>query len=474
MAAKLKKLIMEKQWNQFDTFEMDFHNKVTIITGKNGVGKTSLLRMISRTVSPDQQSELWSGFDDMDNVQIKNVMNILKTVHPYLNLNDKIHIPDNLSKSIGELSKEQLKNSTSLTTISVIDFDDAKVKIDLPINYSSSKEWGYNFELQIKEKGNSDWEHFSPKYTSGSVNHNSYDPGISISSHKFPYIYSKIDYIENGIKEKNDYFAKYLEITNSQFNIYSWATDLRNPHSIVKQSLISMILYSSQSHYMKNTPSFKSEVENFVKLLKIVLPKELAFENLILDNETGELILETAHGDYLMDSVSGGVGAVIDLVWQMFMAVPEGKPYFVLIDEIENHLHPSLQRDILPKLCEAFPQVQFVISTHSPFVVSSVEDSYIYILDFKNTGKVKPEKIEEYAINLSTSIDDTLYNVLGISSTLPYWAEKKFSKILNKYKGKTLNDNDYIDLLKEMKDSNLESMTNELIYKMNGGDEDSD
>jgi predicted ATP-binding protein involved in virulence len=49
----------------------------------------------------------------------------------------------------------------------------------------------------------------------------------------------------------------------------------------------------------------------------------------------------------------------------------------VLIDEIENHLHLALQRKILPFLMQTFPFFQFVIATHSPAVISSVDDALV-------------------------------------------------------------------------------------------------
>ncbi|WP_164446657.1 AAA family ATPase, partial [Pseudomonas viridiflava] len=50
----------------------------------------------------------------------------------------------------------------------------------------------------------------------------------------------------------------------------------------------------------------------------------------------------------------------------------------VFIDEIDAHLHVSLQRKVLLFLTEAFPNIQFIITTHSPFVVSSVNNAVIY------------------------------------------------------------------------------------------------
>jgi len=49
----------------------------------------------------------------------------------------------------------------------------------------------------------------------------------------------------------------------------------------------------------------------------------------------------------------------------------------VLIDEIETHLHVDLQKNILPFLVDFFPKIQFIVTTHSPFVLSSLSNAVI-------------------------------------------------------------------------------------------------
>jgi AAA domain, putative AbiEii toxin, Type IV TA system len=53
----------------------------------------------------------------------------------------------------------------------------------------------------------------------------------------------------------------------------------------------------------------------------------------------------------------------------------------VLLDEIDLHLHPSLQRALVPRLREALPNVQFIVTTHSPLVLSSFDRNEIIALD---------------------------------------------------------------------------------------------
>ena len=53
----------------------------------------------------------------------------------------------------------------------------------------------------------------------------------------------------------------------------------------------------------------------------------------------------------------------------------------MLIDEVDMHLHPAWQQTILSDLRKAFPRVQFIVTTHSPQVISSIPSKNIRILD---------------------------------------------------------------------------------------------
>lgn len=81
-------------------------------------------------------------------------------------------------------------------------------------------------------------------------------------------------------------------------------------------------------------------------------------------------------------------GLAIDLSSRMARANPhlgaedllEQTPGIVLVDEVDLHLHPKWQRKIVPALRQTFPRVQFILTTHSPQVISTVEAENIRIL----------------------------------------------------------------------------------------------
>ena len=76
----------------------------------------------------------------------------------------------------------------------------------------------------------------------------------------------------------------------------------------------------------------------------------------------------------------------------------------VLIDEVDLHLHPELQSLILKSLHNAFPQLQFVVSSHAPMVMSSVmtnEENEVLYLQYEE-GKYMASPISTYGLDAST------------------------------------------------------------------------
>ena len=55
----------------------------------------------------------------------------------------------------------------------------------------------------------------------------------------------------------------------------------------------------------------------------------------------------------------------------------------VMIDEVDLHLHPGWQQTILLDLMRTFPNVQFIVSTHSPQVISSVKPQCLRVIDWQ-------------------------------------------------------------------------------------------
>ena len=80
-------------------------------------------------------------------------------------------------------------------------------------------------------------------------------------------------------------------------------------------------------------------------------------------------------------------------------------PGIVLVDELDLHLHPRWQRSVVRDLSDAFPRIQFVATSHSPFIIQSMSRGGVINLD---AGEPDPETPSEQ------SIEDVVENIMGV------------------------------------------------------------
>lgn len=109
-----------------------------------------------------------------------------------------------------------------------------------------------------------------------------------------------------------------------------------------------------------------------------------------LDVDSFQFTIHAANREpFDFNTMSSGYGAVFDIVSDLIMRMEAQSKLrdsfdlegIVLIDEIETHLHLELQKKILPVLTKLFPNIQFIVSTHSPFVLNSLNHVVIYDLE---------------------------------------------------------------------------------------------
>ena len=98
-------------------------------------------------------------------------------------------------------------------------------------------------------------------------------------------------------------------------------------------------------------------------------------------------ICQAGHDPFDFTTLSMGYAAVFDIIGDLIMRMEFKRRYdlegLVLIDEIETHLHVDLQKKIVPILTQLFPNIQFILTTHSPFVLNSTANAVVYDLEKK-------------------------------------------------------------------------------------------
>ncbi|RZN37370.1 MAG: ATPase [Methanosarcinales archaeon] len=125
-----------------------------------------------------------------------------------------------------------------------------------------------------------------------------------------------------------------------------------------------------------------------------------------------------------VNQLSGGelilIAMIGDLARRMAIANPNStKPLegsgIILIDEIDLHLHPKWQRIVVPKLLEVFPNCQFILSTHSPHVITHVQPESLFLLEQTDSGIMAKKPNESYGKN----VDRVLEDLMGLETTRP-------------------------------------------------------
>ena len=98
-----------------------------------------------------------------------------------------------------------------------------------------------------------------------------------------------------------------------------------------------------------------------------------------------------------MGDMSSGTQGTLLWIWYLALRIAvfydfrrdwESRPAILLIDEIENHLHPTWQRRVIPALLKYFPGLQIFATTHSPFVIAGLKTGQVHLLSRNNEGTV--------------------------------------------------------------------------------------
>ncbi len=143
-----------------------------------------------------------------------------------------------------------------------------------------------------------------------------------------------------------------------------------------------------------------------------------------------------------IDQMSGGYRIMLALVADLARRMAQGNPHLenpleseaiVLIDEVELHLHPEWQQLVLPNLVRTFPNTQFIVSTHSPQVLTTVQPNEIVELKRIAIGIVANSP---FGPTFGAEAGEVLVGVMGVSERPK---NNKFVTLLNEYVGHISN-----------------------------------
>ena len=359
-----------ENWRQFSQIDIVFHQRLTILTGANGAGKTTLLHLLNRHWGWNLQYVSSPRFSS-------------RGIRRYW--------AGFWSENIDE--EGFLSHSSAKHQIGYIQYQGGTTSsLWIPENVQEV------FPIEIQGAPNVF--------------------GVYVPSHRPPYVFQRVEQIPTQLDAKEQIFQTYL---NELMQRFTGNSRMQSPSFRIKSALISLATFGYGNEAVDRNEDAIRTFEGYEAVLRIILPSTLGFQRLRV--RVPDVLLKTETGEFSFDAVSGGVAALIDLSWQIYMYSLLHQEFVVIIDEPEAHLHPALQQQLLSDLLESFPRVQFIVATHNPFIVTAVRDSNVYVLNYDNSKKVSSTLLD--LINKAGSANDILRDVLGLPYTYPIWVSKQ-------------------------------------------------
>ncbi|WP_165388145.1 AAA family ATPase [Vibrio vulnificus] len=332
---------------------IDADGKNLIITGMNGCGKTVFLKALLNTINLNVQP---------DHIHTKS--QLLKNIKSYETVLERDNLSrvdkDNYERAL-EQQKHQLSNLFSSGDINI--------------------EW----------------------YDHDAVLERSYQKNFLVSFFEATRQYSK----QGNLNQPSSLSSIRTNAQNQQLS-QDFSTSFES-------YLVAFFEAGYMASMMRNDPSEKQKVDNWLDSIAGDLRYLFEDNSLKLKYNEQERCFYIEQKDkkpYTFSTLSSGYSSILKIYTDLLMKVelremsPKELTGIVIIDEVDAHLHVSLQKKILSFLDRSYPNVQFIISTHSPFVLQSVDNAVIYDLS-------KLEQLEDLSLY---SYDAITKGLLGVST----------------------------------------------------------
>lgn len=398
----LKKLSL-KNYRCFESIEVDFHDRLTVIAGINGSGKTAILEgaaVALGTLFTGGLSGRLSGMSirkkdarlktyqmgETEDIQAQYPVEIISE-GTVCNKNDSSVREITWTRSLNrESGKTTIKDAKPMTNLAKeyqqrMKAGDQNLILPVIAYYGTGRLWNYRGKKSDKFKEN--------KKTNGYID--------------------SLDGMAN-LKLMMDWFRK-KTVQKAQKS----ALGLNSCDELD-------VVYQAICSCFERITSCKD-----VKIL--------------YNLDTNEIDCYYRNGDKSMtkmplsqmsDGYKSTISLIADIAYRMAVLNPQLRENVlkdtdgvVLIDEVDLHLHPAWQQRILSDLTEIFPKVQFIVTTHSPAVLGSVKSENLIILkDYKALDATS----EIYG----NDVNSVLKDIMGVSERIPAIAKlfEKFDSLL--------------------------------------------
>lgn len=350
---KINSIIL-KNFRGFEQFTAAFNDKLTVVVGDNGAGKSSLLDSLSIAIGT-----FLAGFDGITGVGISknDAMNKCYDMGSVVDLQAQFPVSIHATGTINnhEISwTRELNSSEGRTTIG-----DAKELISIAQDYQKRVRAGDKTAILP----------ILSYYGTGRLWAQKKEKKASRQIEKFSRL---VGYTDCLAAESNDkLMMKWFE---------------------------KMTIQEAQNRSI--SPEFAAVKQAISKCYEGITNQKDIHVQFNLDTHGIDILFSDKNGNHkrspmkdLSDGYKNTLSMIADIAYRMAILNPqlldcalEQTPGIVLIDEVDLHLHPIWQQRILKDLQSIFPSVQFIVSTHAPSVISSVKKENLLILSDDSEG----------------------------------------------------------------------------------------
>lgn len=376
-----------KHFRCFEDFEMEFAEKVTVLFGRNGVGKTSLIHAISKALS-------FMFYNDSK----------MKEIEPLNAGNPKIAV-EGFKKDTDGMVNPETNNIFKDLLISANGhcFGEA---FAWSHGVSSSS---YRYQPTL----------FKDAYIRlmNLVAEKNFYPLIAYYSDGFPHIEDDKKVSEKIASLRNFGYHQWNEETACS-KIWlerferTWKTMERTERTMKEGKVSNMEAVKEMYEKAKN------EIEAIQRCLVEFSSDDpdMAVEQLSLGSFDDRLVITTVSGNtYSFRKLPAGYKRlfymILDLAYRSYILNENTEARgVVIIDEIDLHLHPTLEQSVLSRLTRTFPNTQFIVSTHSPLVITNInmEGGKNRIYRMNPVGTPPTPISDVYGLDYNTGLEDVM------------------------------------------------------------------
>ncbi|HRC32351.1 MAG TPA: AAA family ATPase [Bacteroidia bacterium] len=210
--------------------------------------------------------------------------------------------------------------------------------------------------------------------------------------------------------------------SNLNSNIFQWIANNKTRAALSFQEGKK----SDSEKYLRTIQKVEDAIGNIIdRKVEFVIDVHSLKVMINLDNDS--INYET-----LADGYKSVISWLTDLMFRLDYLSTEENPAFTLfLDEIDVHLHPAAQRRILPVIQKLFPNAQIFLTTHSPFIIGSVDGARVYKFKLDENGHSVLDG-EPFETEDGNSYEYILENLFDVHNPFGVEIEKQLKEFYNK------------------------------------------